>query len=393
MAIFNLTDIQIKPSSRSGDYRYDTRARVSTSPTTNSAGLYNTNIMRYPLDVGGMDKGHYMIIHINEQHHTQIPFGALATDLPTVAENAKRYGIRKINNALSTAAGAIADGLLNGTDVLTDSGRIETTTPTINIPDGVKEILKKNKDEFDRIASTVGVRTIRRTSETIALYMPDTMNFTQNQGYTDLDLQSPITKAIGAIASVADGMKAGNNIKESAINGISNLSPFLASMLPGNLGTAAFAVGFGLVHNPMVEMLYSSPQFRSFRFDFMFYPRSQKEAKEVQKILRRLQFHQSPEIRKDSYSVFLIPPSEFDIKFYYNGYENDNIPKISTCVLETIDVDYAPGGFSTYEVPGEFQPSEGGTGMPVAIRLGLSFKETEFMTKDHYAETANSRRV
>ena len=68
MAIFNLTDIQIKPSSRSGDYRYDTRARVSTSPTTNSAGLYNTNIMRYPLDVGGMDKGHYMIIHIHAEY-------------------------------------------------------------------------------------------------------------------------------------------------------------------------------------------------------------------------------------------------------------------------------------------------------------------------------------
>lgn len=383
MAIFNLTDIQIKPSSRSGVY--DAQARVSK---TQSDELYNTDLMRYPLDVGGMDKGHYMIIHINEQHHTQIPSGALAADLPTVAENAKRYGIRKINNALSTAAGFF----VSGGDGVTDSGFTENLTQ-FEIPDAAKEILKKGKDEFDRIASTVGVRTIRRTSETIALYMPDTMNFTQSQGYTDLNLQSPITKAIGAIASVADGMKAGNNIKESAINGISNLSPFLASMLPGNLGTAAFAVGFGLVHNPMVEMLYSSPQFRSFRFDFMFYPRSQKEAKEVQKILRRLQFHQSPEIRKDSYSVFLIPPSEFDIKFYYNGYENDNIPKISTCVLETIDVDYAPGGFSTYEVPGKFKPTEGGTGMPVAIRLSLSFKETEFMTKDHYAESTNSRRV
>ena len=375
MAIFNLTDIQIKPSSRSGVY--DTQARVSG---TKSDELYNTNLMRYPLDVGGVDKGHYMIIHINEQHHTQFSVGAGPADLPTVAENAKKYGIKKINQALSTAAGAVASGV---GDVLTDSGLTETTTG-FTIPENVRDILNRGKSEFDRITSTVGVRTIRRTSETIALYMPDTMNFSQSQSYTDLSLQSPITKAIGGIASAADGYKSGNSTKDSVMNGISNLSPFFASMLPGNLGTAAFAVGFGLVHNPMIEMLYSSPQFRTFRFDFMFYPRSQKEAKEVQKILRTLQFHQSPEIRKDSYSVFLIPPSEFDIKFYYNGRENVNIPKISTCVLENIDVDYAPGGFSTYEVPGEFRPTEGGTGMPVAIRLSLSFKETEFMTKDHY---------
>lgn len=375
MAIFNLTDIEIKPSRRTGIY--DAAARVAGP----NAELYNTDLMRYPLDVGGMDKGHYMIIHINEQHHTQFPSGSQTTDLPTVAANAKKYGIKKINQALGTAANTVRD-------VLTDSGFIETITS--NASDEARNILETAGGEYERIISTIGVRTIRRTTDTIALYMPDTMNFSQSQGYTDLSLQGPLTKGIGAIASLADGMKAGNSPKESAVNGISNLSPFIASLLPGALAQAAFAVGFGLVHNPMIEMLYSSPQFRTFRFDFMFYPRSQKEAKEVQKILRKLQFHQAPEIRKDSYSVFLIPPSEFDIKFYYNGHENQNIPKISTCVLENIDVDYAPGGFSTYEVPGQFKPTEGGTGMPVAIRLSLSFKETEFMTKDHYQKSDTS---
>ena len=57
-----------------------------------------------------------------------------------------------------------------------------------------------------------------------------------------------------------------------------------------------------------------------------------------------------------------------------------NIPKISTCVLTSMDVDYAPGGFSSYEIPGE-NATVGGTGMPVAIRLSLQFKETEIMTK------------
>jgi hypothetical protein len=83
----------------------------------------------------------------------------------------------------------------------------------------------------------------------------------------------------------------------------------------------------------------------------------------------------------------MIPPSEFDISFYYNGELNPNIPKISTCVMESMDVDYAPNGFSAYEVPGE-SAKMGRTGMPVAIRMSLQFKETEIMTKTSFNNQA-----
>ena len=85
----------------------------------------------------------------------------------------------------------------------------------------------------------------------------------------------------------------------------------------------------------------------------------------------------------------MTPPSEFDIKFMYNGKENPNIPKVSTCVLESIDIDYAPNGFSTYEVPGQNTPTPGGTGTPVGVRMSLQFKETEILTKANFASDAN----
>jgi hypothetical protein len=122
----------------------------------------------------------------------------------------------------------------------------------------------------------------------------------------------------------------------------------------------------------------------------MFYPRDEKEAQEVQRILEILRFHQAPEVLTEGQGFFLVPPSEFDIQFYYNGKENDNIPKISTCVLDTIDVDYAPNGFAAYEVPGQNTPSVGKTGMPVAIRLSLGFKETEILTKENYRKKNRS---
>jgi len=134
----------------------------------------------------------------------------------------------------------------------------------------------------------------------------------------------------------------------------------------------------------MLEMIYKSPNFRTFQFDFMFYPRDEKEALEVQKIIEKFRFHQAPEL--SSAQGFLIPPSEFDIKFYYGGVQNPNIPSIATCVLTTIDVNYAPNGWSAYEVPGENAPALGRTGMPVTIQVTLQFQETTYLTKSDFKQ-------
>jgi hypothetical protein len=140
----------------------------------------------------------------------------------------------------------------------------------------------------------------------------------------------------------------------------------------------------GMVRNPMLELIYSQPRLRTFQFDFAFYPRDEKEALEVQKILERLRFHQAPEVKSGMNGYFLIPPSEFDIKFYYMGKINPNLDPLTSCVLESIQINYAPSGFSAYESLNETNPSLGRTGMPTAIQLTLMFKETQIKTKDNY---------
>ena len=190
--------------------------------------------------------------------------------------------------------------------------------------------------------------------------------------------------ALSMLNSAADTYKSSGNVIDTKAM-FKSLSPFLANSLlqsAGPVGQILFTAGTGgKVQNPMLEILYSSPQFREFNFDFLMFPRSEQEALEVQNIIDRLKFHQAPELVKNSGGYFLYPPSEFDISFYYNGHENPNIPKISTCVLTTITTDYTPGGFATYEVEGESIASMGRTGMPVGIKLSLSFKETEYLVK------------
>ncbi len=64
---------------------------------------------------------------------------------------------------------------------------------------------------------------------------------------------------------------------------------------------------------------------------------------------------------------------------------------ILDCVLESMDVNYAPNEFSTYEVYGENQPSLGGTGMPVGMQLTLNFKETQYITKNTIRQESGLR--
>jgi hypothetical protein len=210
--------------------------------------------------------------------------------------------------------------------------------------------------------------------------MPDTLRFTYGQSYRPLELGSGPLAAGAAFASSAY-----NTVKSNDGNNVSNFMLNIGAGLSGQPILKALATAAtGLVNNPMLEVIYSSPRFREFSFNFMLYPRSEKEAIDVQNILSRFRFHQAPEIKDNTGGFFLIPPSEFDISFMYNGRPNPNIDKISTCVLTNISVDYAPKGFQAYEVGGENDAQLGRTGMPIGIGLSLTFMETQILTKEYH---------
>ena len=410
MAFFSLTDITFNTNSGA--------RKGSSGPLEKlDSSKYESNTFRYPSDLGNYDKGHYMVIHINEQRETQFK-GELTGDLPTVIQNRNSLSTTKgstnLGGNISTIAGVASDLL----DKIEQNGVSKTVDNLITggIKAGISNILgggnsgsnaftqfisgaldgasKSVKSAFTGISDSSFTRTIRRTSDTIALYMPDTLTFTYNQQY---DTPKPggdvmsIAVGLAAGAAAIDAYKSSDNPNAQGAQGVKNLAPFAAAALAkssGDLGKVLFAAGTGLAMNPMMEMIYSAPEFRNFRFDFMLYPRDEKEAVEVQLILERLRFHQAPEIKSASGGFFLIPPSEFDIKFYYNGHVNPNIPSITTCVLKMIDIDYAAvGQWAAYETPSELTPKLGRTGMPVGIRLSLRFEETEIQTKDSYTRS------
>jgi hypothetical protein len=378
MALFTLTDIQFKSQNRQ-----------STAQQNLVSNKYKTNTLRYPLDLGELDKGHYMVLHINEQVRTQFP-GVPSGD--EVTAHLQRNDLNQSNGGAADIGGIYSNAaieLKEAVDKINASNEVLRKAGTVAGPvlNDVGKYLTSNLNSFNK----TGFRTVRRTTDTIALYMPDTLAFSQSQNYTGLELGGGNAALIGAgISGISKFMSSDASLSDRVGEGLKNATPFVLNAianLTGNAGRALFAGFTGTTVNPMMEVIYSSPEFRSFRFDFMFYPRTRIEAKEVQNIIQRIQFHQAPEVLGNNSAgglggYFLVPPSEFDIEFYYNGTVNPNIPKVSTCVLSTIDVDYAPNGFAAYEVFEENGiPKKGGTGMPVGIRMGLVFKETRIMTK------------
>ena len=357
-----------------------------------SKGQYGLSNLRYPSDLSNSDKNHYITFTIYEQRNTQFQNDpAIDASGKQVLAGAFGYDLSsaQVRGAAGEAGQALV-GIINKTIDFVKQGADNlgiNPESTAQVQAGAETLTGYANDIFANAGNPMALRATGKISTTISLYMPDTLVFDHHQGYSDVGMGGELLTGLAAggkaLADIVSDPGSGDKFKQA----VTNLSPFALSILAnkgGNFTKTLFTAATGVVQNPMLEMIYTSPSFRSFRFDFQFYPRSQKESQEVQDIIRELRFHQAPEGLAVSNGFFMVPPSEFGINFYYNGVENPNIPKLGICVLESLTVDYAPSGFSAYEVPGQTTPERGGTGMPVAIRLSLGFKETEIRTKASY---------
>jgi hypothetical protein len=414
MAFFGLTDIKFNDIGRRGPLN-----------ALESSEKFTSSILRYPEDVASApDRYHYMMFFVREQVNTGFSsakrgygqsfskedevgifdsFNAQVKGSGTVSASAQAGLAGFLNNALSS-------GLSKGANILTGRGGATgkvgsvisgfvngpakaTPEPQNNsaIQASVKEITDKSPFGF--------LNKTRLTKDAIALYMPDTINFDSPASYSDLRPgEEKMGQFLAAAPELIEAYRKGGGValgKTALKSGVAQLKA--QEIATGFLGQSTGKLGVyaatGKVTNPMIELIYGSPDLRNFQFEFMFYPRSEKEAYEVQRIIDRFRFHQAPELDKyesGRQTGMLIPPSEFDIKFYYAGKQNPNIPPIASCVLTNVQVNFAPRGWSAYESLGENTPALGRTGMPTAIQMSLQFRETTYVTKEDFSDQSAS---
>jgi hypothetical protein len=217
-------------------------------------------------------------------------------------------------------------------------------------------------------------RFTRRIKESIALFMPSSIVHTSQNMYEEVSMTAIAGKAAAiGVGVLAGAAAAGGGLKAAMSAG--NFATNLTSAAGKAIGTAASIAKYPI--NPRIEVLYSTTPQRQFVFELMLAPRNEKESQSIEAIIKTLRFHAAPEIDSSPFGLdalggfTLIPPAEFDITFFNKGVENTHIPRINTCVLERIEVDYSPQGpYSTFR-----------NGHPVAVRLSLAFREVEMLHK------------
>ena len=336
----------------------------------NDPGLLGTNIQDEIIDRAGQLPGTLSDIweNVNDSTLGQSKYDFTSRIFPTNLEQLGHYMVININVPNRSTYQS-----LNGRQIFT----------RLNDEFSKTDVLRFNLDKrfYDANGGTQyqgainRPRFTRRIAESIALWTPQTMQYVQRNDYADISL----TNMAGRVSQFA--LNTGLGLIGGAIGAVN-----------GSLGNAIIGIGdvfaegaqiaaqgaalVGAPINPKVEYLFRNTPQREFLFDFMFAPENQKDSIAMEQIIKTLRFHAAPEIDAGTYGFTYTPPSEFDITFYHRGQENTKIPRINTCVLTQIDVDYAPSGvWSTFY-----------NGHPSTCRMQLRFMETEVVHKLRVAQ-------
>ena len=232
-------------------------------------------------------------------------------------------------------------------------------------------------------------QTTTRIKDSIALYLPANVIDTTSATYEDTPtgiLGVAANDLIRGIDSFREkdfelaGKIAGKALRAFSLEAFKRVAGALAEGLSGNDGAIPLANKvFGRADNPFVQVFFNTMGVRTFSYNFNFAPRNEAETAEVQQIIQLFRFHMAPELQGTN-SRYLTLPSEFDIHYMYKaedgqGYENDYYNRIGTCVLENVGTNYTPNGVKSF-----------GDGAPTAIKMDLTFREIETLTKEKINE-------
>ena len=313
---------------------------------------YDFNYRVFPEDLASDYNGHYMVININ---------------VKTKHSGNLNEGRSKLTSEL------------NGRILQNETSKVDNLrfNPGINRFGGTVP-----RSDVNILNPAFGLsRNTRRIAESIALHMPSPVIFNSSHIFEEVSMThlaaqvgklgvQAIGAAIGtAFGSVAGGLVAGA-VGGSLFNAIGSQAGRISSIM-------------GSPINPRVEVLFAHTPQRQFTMELLMAPKNEKESLAMKKIIQTLRYHAAAELDNsfaltipgDNGSIgipLFIPPSEFDITFFNKGVENENMPRINTCVMERIEVDYAPTGiYSTFR-----------NGHPVTARLSMAFRETEILHKE-----------
>lgn len=220
-------------------------------------------------------------------------------------------------------------------------------------------------------------KKLKRLATSITLYTPATITNSQQTRWDNYgDVMADLLQNVGSMDDVA------NSVKNGGISAASDRTKKTLAAVGRVIATSASDLVQSATRtavNPKTDLLFKSIERRTFSFDYMFAPKSALEAIEVANIIQAFRLFSAPEVIQGTMEYLYTYPAEFDIEYGFvkDGVEEQNkfLNKISSCVLESVSINYAPGGtFHTLEA-----------GEPVQVQMTLHFRELETLHRDRIA--------
>ena len=368
-------------------------------PTNNPAlkARLDPKAFTFPLDVTNADQGlgnhgHYILFFINEQENAEISFGK------------KQASSRGFSDTLKAASQhGIASEVRTFVDNVAGGGTFQTVTNKLGLDNLVEGLSSSQSftsavagsDEFKRgsvISESENTANVIRKSTTrldtaIALYMPPTVSVTYTANYTDTEIGAGAAKAAETFS--ADTLKEGVGIlasdetNQEVVDGLKKAALGTVGAIPGMGGTRElFEMSQGFIMTNRMELAFKGLPKRGFQYTFKMIPKSEQEAEEIRNIVTAFKMNMLPEGMESAEGFTgknLKIPNTFDIKYMFVGRENQYLNKISTCVLESMNVTYGGDRFKTFDGNEDGAP-------PMETTITLNFKEMELITKQRAEE-------
>ena len=328
-----------------------------TSPTAHmKQNPYEYGTVWYPENVQNLGTGHYML------------FDIIVNDKTTFQNT-------KFNN---TKINPNKDGYINqfGYDTSSQAGQQKGFTSRV-------AQLKTGESRITQISSGInkfGKHTHNFVTDTVVLYTPPGLKTSYKVDHegAETGMLGNLAGFMGAGFSLTSLGELVGRLKESGAQFLTEIAAAGLAIIPGGGDLkAVLQKNTGRAFNNNLEMTFRGVPMREFTFTFEFAPKNKRELKSAQQIINLFKFHMHPEI---GWGNDFIVPSEFQMTYMYMENQNSYIPKISRCVLKTLDLQHGDEGvFSTF-VSDEFGAA------PIYTKMTLTFAETEIMTKKTIAD-------
>ena len=357
---------------------------------SNLGSKYSTQNLRFPRDVENPDvgignHGHYILFSINTQERAKLrtsPVGSGGSRVDDITRDANIPAYLKQWDTVSGTYKAVAaDNLV--AKQLSDNIRSDP----IALRTG-GSVLTPVDSRYQAKGSTIRIKRAptKRLKTQIAMYMPQQVNVTYGANFTDTEMGALTEEALNAYNNAIGGRF------RSAFENVLNMDQGIAEQLqkgllasigviPGFGGAReAFEAKEGAIISDRLELAFKGINKRVFQYTFKMIPKNPQEADEIRKIVFAFKANMLPEfVGGNRAGRRLVVPNTFDISYMYVGAENDYLHKISTCVLENMNVTYGGDRYKTFEGREDGAP-------PVETTITLNFKEMELITRERVFE-------